>query len=483
MLRIPEHGRSVADVQEALAGLRTHDVPWREGRTFGYVYEGGGHIDEVAQHAYMSFLYENGLDPTEFKSLLHLENEVVAMCIDHLRGDEQCVGNFTSGGTESIMLGVKAARDRFRVAHPDAVPEMVLPRTAHAAFHKSAHYLGLKVVITEVDGTTFRAVPDAMRAACNENTALLVGSATGYAHGVVDPIPEIAAIGLERDIPVHVDGCIGAFVLPFFRELGVAMPDFDLSVPGVTSISMDLHKYAFCPKGASVILHRSRARRAHQVYVCAQWSGYVLANAGVQSSKSGGPLAAAWSVLQHVGRDGYRARFAELLDTTRRIVAGVGEIEGLEVLGQPEMALIAIASTDPQVNVYHLSDLLGARGWHVQPQLRVTNSPANLHLTLTPGHTPHIEGFLEALAACTEEARRTETPAPPEPLLAALQQVDLSAVDEDTLAQLLGAAGIGEGGALPAERCVVNQLLDAMPLEARNRVLRFFFNGLFVPAE
>ena len=479
-MRIPELGKSGEAIQEALEDYRGDDLAWRSGRAFGYVYNAGESIEQVGKHAYMAFLTENGLDPTEFPSLLRFENEVVSMCIDHLGGDQHCVGNFTSGGTESILLAVKAARDAFLDEHPALRPQMVLPRTAHAAFFKAGHYFGVETVIVEVDDHTFCAIPADMEAAVTERTCLLVGSASGYAHGMVDPIEELGQIALRHGIRLHVDGCIGGFVLPFFRELGHDVPAFDFSVPGVTSISMDLHKYAYCHKGASVILHKNKELRRSQIYICASWSGYTLANATVQSSKSGGPMAAAWATLNHVGRAGYLRLCADLLRTTGEVVAGINAIDGLKCLTDPHMCLITFVSDDPDVDIFHLVDLMIRRGWYVQAQLSMTNSPANIHLTLTPANVPHMPTFLVDLAEAVAEARVTPSPKAPEMLLMALQTMDFDAMDDATFAQLLQAAGLGADGELPEDRAMINHLLDAMAPALRERVLKFFFNDLYV---
>jgi sphinganine-1-phosphate aldolase len=481
-MRIPENGAPAAQVTEQLEAFRAHDLSWRSGKAFGYVYNAGEGIETLAKDAYGRYLTENGLDPTEFPSLLRFENEIVAMCIDHLGGDEDCVGSFTSGGTESILLAIKAARDAFLAEHPQVVqPQVILPRTAHAAFFKACHYFRLEPVIVEVDGETYRVDPAAMEAAITDRTCLLVGSACGYAHGVVDPIEALGRIALERGIRLHVDGCIGGFVLPFFRELGVEVPPFDLSVPGVTSISMDLHKYAYCPKGASVVLHRDKHLRRSQIFTCASWSGYTLANATVLSSKTGGPMAAAWATLHHVGREGYLDIARDLLGAHRKVLAAVEAIDGLRILGAPEMCLVAFASTDEALNVYHLADLMNARGWYVQPQLSMTNSPANIHLTLTPANVPHMDAFLEDLREAVVEAREQETPRPPEMVMLALEQIDFESLDDATFGQLLASAGLGTDGELPQERVIINQLLDAMPPKVRERVLHFFWNEIFVP--
>ena len=319
-MRIPEQGWSKQQVLEALEQFRADDMPWRDGRTWAYVYDPGREAEEVIKQAFAMYLSENALDPTVFPSTLRLENELVAMAAAHLYGDEQVVGNFTSGGTESIILAVKTARDHARALQPQIrEPEIVLPTTAHAAFHKAAHYLDVKVVLAPVDPKTFKADVAAVRAAITPNTILLVGSAVSYAHGVVDPIEALGQLALEKSLLLHVDGCMGGFLLPYLRRAGAPVPRFEFDVPGVTSISMDFHKYAFAAKGASAILHRNKELRRYQIYACSNWTGYTVINPTVQSTKSAGPIAAAWAVLHFIGDEGYLEIARQVLDATRRI--------------------------------------------------------------------------------------------------------------------------------------------------------------------
>jgi sphinganine-1-phosphate aldolase len=314
-MRMPTQGLTKEAVFSSLQDARKSDVPWRDGKLYAYVFDGGKEVEEVGKRAYLEFLSENGLDPTAFPSLLRFENDLVDMARRHLGGGDDIVGNFTSGGTESIILAVKTARDWFKARHPEVTtPELIVPITAHAAFHKAAHYLGVKAVSIAVDPETFRADVDAMRAAINERTMMLVGSASSYAHGVVDPIRAIAELAKERGLLCHVDGCIGGFLLPYFRRLGQTMDDFDFRLPGVTSMSMDFHKYALCPKGASVVLYRGEELRRHQIFACSDWTGYTMVNNTIQSTKSGGPMAAAWAVMQFVGEEGYLAYAKGLLE-------------------------------------------------------------------------------------------------------------------------------------------------------------------------
>ncbi len=284
-MRIPEKGVNKEALFEKLEGYKEKDINWRSGRTWGFTYDPGKEAQEVSKHAYMMYLTENALDPSAFPSLLRLENEIVAMIAPHVGGDQNTVGNFTTGGTESIILAVKSAREYHREKKPEIKePEMILPVTAHAAFYKAASYLGIKVVPVDVDEKTFKARVDRVEGAITKNTILIVGSAPSYAHGVIDPIRKMARVALDNNILFHVDACVGGFMLPFYKKLGEPVPDFDLSVPGVTSISVDLHKYAYCPKGASLVLYPDPELRKHQMFACAAWTGYTIVNPTVGSS-------------------------------------------------------------------------------------------------------------------------------------------------------------------------------------------------------
>ena len=322
--------------EEIFARLETfkkNDLKWQEGRAFGYVFDPGKDVMAVGKKAYSAFLSENGLDFTVFQSLQKLEKELASFGAQHLRGDENVVGNFSSGGTESIILAVKAARDYYREKRPDIKqPEMVLPTTAHAAFHKAAHYLGVNVVPVSVDPQTFKVDADKVLEAITANTIMLVGSAPSYAQGIIDPITELSDIAREKDLWLHTDACMGGFLLPYFRRLGEPVPDFDFRVPGVSSISMDLHKYAYTPEGASLVLYRNKALRKHQIFACSDWIGYTIVNNAVQSSKSGGPMAAAWAVLNYMGDDGYLEIARKKLSAVKKIAAGIEKIEGVRLL-------------------------------------------------------------------------------------------------------------------------------------------------------
>lgn len=479
-MKLPATGSSREQIFTALAELRAGDLATEGGSAFAYVYDPGERAaSELAADVYRMFLGSNGLDPTAFPSLLQLENDVVGFAIDHLGGGPEAAGSFTSGGTESLMLAVKTAREWAREHRPEVTaPEMIVPVTAHAALHKAAHYLGVKLVPTAVDPVSFRADVAAIRAAITPNTILLTASAASYAHGVVDPIVEIGALAEERGILLHVDGCIGGFLLPYFRRLGAHVPAFDLSVPGVTSVSMDFHKYAYAPKGASVIVYGDRALRRHQLYACAAWTGYTVINPTVQSTKSGGPLAAAWALLRALGDDGYLDLARKTLAATRAIVGGLREIAGLRVLGEPEMSLVAFTADPDGPPLFALADALKARGWLVQPQFQGLGSPTNLHLTISAGHLPVAENFLADLRAAVRDVQAT----PPDPELAALlhtaASLDFTNMSEETFINALALVGV-QNGRLPDKMAAINALLDALPAPARESALIAFINKLY----
>jgi len=479
MSGLPQKGLPRERLFERLESFREHDVDWRAGRTFAHVYDAGREAEEVGKEAYMRFLTENALDPTAFPSAQRLESEIIDIAVRHLHGGDRSTGNFTSGGTESIMLAVKAAREHARSTRPEIEnPEIVLPVTGHAAFHKASLYLGLKVVTVDVDAQTFRADVEAMRRAVTPNTILMVGSSPSWAHGVIDPIAELAAVADEAGVLFHVDGCVGGFLLPYFRRLGAPVPEFDFRVPGVTSISMDLHKYAFAPKGASLVMYRDKSLRRHQIFGCAEWPGYTVVNPTVQSSKSEGPLAGAWAVLNFLGDDGYLEMARRLLDGARRLTAGIGRIDGLELLGRPDFS-VAAAKSDG-VNVFQIADEMKARGWEMQPQFAFGNSPPNIHFLLTPVNAGNVDAMLADLEEAVEAARRNKS----EDLGAAVGDLvaglDAGKLDEASFGQLLSVAGI-DGVRLPERMAEVNEMLNALPAELRGELVVEFLNELFMP--
>ncbi|GAA1708122.1 aminotransferase class V-fold PLP-dependent enzyme [Isoptericola hypogeus] len=457
-------------VLAALAALRTRDAPTHGGRVLSYVYDPGvPELDELAAGAVRAMQPVNGLDPTTFGSVAALERDVVAFARDLLGGDEDTVGTVTSGGTESCLLAVQSARDTWlaeRGLRPgEARPRLVAPVTVHAAFHKAAHLYGLELDLVPVasSGPSAGAVDAGVLGARltagpagAADVALVVVSAPSYPHAALDPVAEVAALAADAGVPVHVDACIGGFALPFWPDL----PAWDLRVPGVTSLSADLHKYAFAPKGASVLLHRDRDRQRAQYFATTRWPGYPVVNPTLLGSRSGGPLGAAWAILRALGRDG----LATLAGRARRATLALGDavsgIEGLRVVGVPAGPLLAVATdeeaaADRRVDPHLWADAVAAHGWTLQAQPGLTQGdgtrlPHTTHLTVTPVTEGVLEDLVPVLAAAADKVRGRPRP-DATALLGALPPLDGGArpgagLDSAAAAALLDAIGLGAVG-------------------------------------
>lgn len=475
-MMLPEHGRWPDAIIADLRALRQHDPPTIGGRTWAYVYDAGSvEHDDLTAAAFLELLPVNALDPTTFTSAAAVENGVVGITRELLGGGPEAAGIVTSGGTESLFLAVKSARDlRPDVEHP----VLVVPETAHPSLRKAAHYLRLDVREVAVDPATFRADPESLRDQLDERVVLAVGSAPSYPHGVIDPIEELAQIAAGRGVAFHVDACVGGFLLPFQRELGDPIPPFDLSVPGVTSISADVHKYGYTPKGASVVLFADAERRRGAYFSSGRWPGYPIITPTMQSARSAGGPGAAWASLQHLGRDGLREVTRRARDAALRIVAGVSEIDGLRVLGTPQSVLVALASDDPDLDIHAVIHEATSRGFGVQTQLSYGASPASLHLSADAGSLRVVPELLEVLAASVAAARAQEPDPLPEGLVEGLAGLDPALVTEEVLDGVAAAAGVtigGPGGTGP----LVNRILDAAPPAIREVLVQRLYGRLF----
>jgi glutamate/tyrosine decarboxylase-like PLP-dependent enzyme len=476
-MQIPEKGLSKEQVLGTLQAFKSRDMDWKAGKVWCYVYNPGEDPTEVTKEAYLSFLTENGLDPTVFPSMLKLETDVVRMVANLLHGDENVVGHLTTGGTESIMLAVKTARDRARALHPDIIrPEMVLPKTAHASFHKAAHYLSVTPVLVDINPNTFKVGVDSMRAAITENTILLVASAPSYSQGVIDPIAEIGALAQEKGLLFHVDGCVGGIHLSFMRKLGYELPGFDFSVPGVTSISTDLHKYGYAAKGASTILYRDKEIRKYQIFACTDTTAYTLINPTVLSTKSGGPMAGAWAILTYLGEEGFMHIVKTVQEATKKLIDGINAIPELEVLGQPAMCMFSFKSET--INVYQLGDAMAKRGWYIQGQFSTPLTTRNLHISVNYGTTHQVDALLKDLVECVEEVKQVD-PIDSQGIRAMVHAALQGPDPEAAFNQLAASAGL-TGTDLPEEMAFINEVLDALPDPLCNTFLVNYFNDLYV---
>ena len=405
MTQLPKDGVPWTTLQQQLKEAGRNDVDWRGGRVPMYIHYAGEDVLEVAKQAYLMYFSENGLGARAFASLAQFEREVVAMGLQLLHGSAEARGAMTTGGTESIFLAVKCARDRARQQRPSmGVAQIVLPVSAHPAFDKAAHFLGLKAVRTPLaDG--FLADPAAMAAAITPDTVMLVGSAPSFPHGVIDPIAAIAALAQERGLWMHVDACVGGYFAPFAKMLGVDIADFDFAVPGVTSISADLHKYGYAAKGASTLFVSDPASFALMGYAFDDWPRGQYFTHTLVGTRGGGAIAAAWAVMNFLGEAGYKRVTARVLATRRAMQEGLDAM-GLPTLGKPELSIFAFGS--PAHDMAAIGRGLTARGWTVG-QVR---DPPGIHHMLNLTHEPVVGQYLQDVAAAVQDPVTADDGAP-----------------------------------------------------------------------
>ena len=402
--RLPQRGVARDEVLRTVRDLAARERPrWRDGLASGAVYHGGDDHVEFLSRVYAATSQVNPLHADLWPSGAKFEAEIVAMTAAMLGGDDpgrQIVGTVTSGGTESILLAMKAYRDRARARVRGRVtrPEVVAPATAHVAFDKAAQCFGVKLVRVPV-GADYRADVAAMARAVTRRTVALVGSAPTFPHGVIDPIEELAAVAAERGIGFHTDACLGGFVLPWARRLGYDVPPFDFSVPGVTSMSADTHKFGYAAKGTSVVLYRGAELRSHQYFTATEWPGGLYFSPTLAGSRPGGLSAACWAAMVATGEDGYLEATGRVLETGAAIRDGIAAIPQLRVLGDP---LWVVAFASDTVDVYRVLEHMARRGW----SLNGLHRPAAVHLCVTLRHTrPGVaERFLADLRASVAEA-------------------------------------------------------------------------------
>lgn len=467
-------------ILESLRQKQEKDLQTKGGKVWAYVYDSGlEDLEEVSSLAYQMYADHNGLDFTVFPSLLSLENEIIGMMAPLFsEKPEEIAGSFTSGGTESIILAVKAARDfaKERKAHITQ-PEIILPTTAHAAFHKAAHYLGLKTVILPVN-EDYKVDPEIVKENINDQTIMVVGSSVNYSHGVSDPILELGQLALEHDLWLHVDACIGGFVFAYYRKLGIDLPDFDFSVAGVSSLSVDLHKYAFAPKGASVLLYRNKDLRKYQFYACTNWTGYPVINTTIQSTKSGGPLAACWATLKYIGDEGYKRLIQTIANTKEEMLKYLEQIPELQVLGKPEASLIAF--TSDTIDLFQLADEMRKDQWYIQVQPGNKEFKPSIHLTITPVSKEQTKEFFTDLEKAIQRTKAEPRSRASEQLEGFLtNQSSLASLDKSTLPILLQTAGVTEDGQLPENMAMINELLHLLPEEVTKEAFLLLTNELF----
>ncbi len=375
-----------AVVRELEAIARAEDGVWADGRCSGTIYCGDRAIYDLIAKAYGHFSYVNVLQRDMCPSQTRFESEIIAMTLDMLHGEaararglEPC-GVIGSGGSESILSAIYTHREWGRAAKGVTAPEMILPETAHVAFDKGAHYFGVKVIPAPVDPATTLVDVDFVRKHINRNTVLLVGSAGNYPYGTIDPIAALSDLAMEHDVGLHVDGCLGGFILPWGEQLGYDIPPFDFRHPGVTTISADTHKYGYGPKGTSVLLFRDKALRRHQYYARPDWKGGMYASPGMGGSRSGGLIAATWAVMVSLGRQGYLDKARKVFETAFAMQAEVRKQPELRMMGNPTFCF---SFTSDAFDIYHVNDFMRQRGWRFNGQ----QFPSAIHMCVTGPQT------------------------------------------------------------------------------------------------
>eukprot|EP01133_Synstelium_polycarpum_P007743 gene7743-9074_t len=386
---IPEEGLSHKEIHRRLKLLHDGDVDPKKGKLFAYVYQSTEKHEKIVLEAQNMFVHLNALNPTAFPSLRRMEVEIVQMAIAMLGGGEDARGTLTSGGTESLLLMLKTYRDMARETRGITRPEVVLPITAHPAIEKGAHYFGITLVYVPLDACD-RVDITAMERAITRNTMLIVASAPQYPHGILDPIEALGAIASRRGIPLHVDACIGGFLLPWLEDI----PAFDLRVKGVTSISADVHKYGYTIKGASVLLYANDSIRRYQYIAYTEWPGGLFVSPSMLGTRGGGSIAAAWTSLVALGANGFRQSTRAIMATAVAIRRGIQSMEGLSIVGEPCMTILAFRSTLPTLNVHAVADVMQTNhGWKLERQ----HKPSTVHMTLMPIHVGMETTFLANL--------------------------------------------------------------------------------------
>lgn len=400
--RIPQQGQTHPEILKTLKDYKKDDANWADARTFGLIYHHSDEHEEFLKEAHNIYFSENGLNPLAFKSLKKLEHEIVRMACSLFHGEEDAVGTVTIGGTESLLMAVKTYRDRKRKKQifKKGPLEIIAPQSVHVAVDKAAHYFGMKVVHIPLD-SDYRVDVKKLEKAINRKTAMIVASAPQYPHGVMDPIEEIGAIALRHKIPLHVDSCLGGFMLPFLEMLGEKIPPFDFRVPGVTSISADLHKYAHTCKGTSLVLYKNEDYLQDQFFVYTDWPGGIYASPTMPGSKPGGPIAAAWASLVSMGVEGFKESARRTLKVTRSITEAINAMEELKVIGRPIMTAFAFKTTG-KLNIFALADALESKGWHFDRQQR----PNSIHMTINPNHEQVYQELINDIKTCVEEIKK-----------------------------------------------------------------------------
>ncbi|MFK8019977.1 MAG: aspartate aminotransferase family protein [Pseudomonadales bacterium] len=397
---MPENGRDSSEIYSELDAFKERDPNYKEGKVWSLVYYLNEDHSDFLKESYHRFACENGLNPGAFKSLKQMESEVISATADILNGTEDVCGVVTSGGTESCLMAVKTYRDMARETRRVKRPEMIIAESAHVAWFKASEYFGVKIRLVPLLDD-FSPNLKKLKRMINRNTVMILASAPEYPHGTIDPIEAMGEIAQKHNIPLHVDACVGGFILPFMEMNGEELPLWDYRVPGVTSISADIHKYGYAAKGASTITYRNLDYLRYQMFVYEDWPGGVFASSALLGTRPGGAYAAAWSVLQYFGKQGYRELARDTWEAVSRMKAGVEAIPELEVMGNPQGPLFAYKSTSTKLNILAVGDQMDALGW----QVNRNQYPSGLHAMVTAQHLKVVDDYLADLNKAVDIVR------------------------------------------------------------------------------
>jgi glutamate/tyrosine decarboxylase-like PLP-dependent enzyme len=403
--QLPEQGRSREEILAELQAIaQEENRVWESGGCSGTMYCGDHEHYAFLTEAFGLFAHQNALQRDMCPSATRFEGEIIAMALDLFHAGAatgaQPAGIVTSGGTASITHAVLAYREEGREAHGITHPNLVKPETGHPAFDKACQLFGIELRRAPIDPETTLVEVDALRELIDENTVAIIGSAGNYGYGTIDPIAELGALALEHGIGLHVDACLGGYLLPFGEELGYDIPPFDFRVPGVTSISADTHKYGYGLKGTSTLLFREQALRNRCYFFMPDWSGGKYFSPGMDGSRSGGLLASTWAALISQGREGYRSHAREIFETSAKMQTAVSSHPELTLMGAPTFLF---AFTSDEFDIYHVNDEMKRRGW----RLNGLQYPNALHMAVTrPQTQPGVaDRFATDLAAAVAYAR------------------------------------------------------------------------------
>jgi glutamate/tyrosine decarboxylase-like PLP-dependent enzyme len=400
MTTLPQHGAPWSDLEARMREMARGDAKWRDGRTGMYVFNAGEEVERVQKAAYAMFSAENGLGPAAFPSLAQMEREVVAFGLSLLNAPPGAAGSMTNGGTDSIFLAVKAARDHTRAKRGlNGALNIVAPFSVHPAFDKACMVMDIE--LRRIATKDYLADVAAMEEATDARTLMIVGSAPCFPFGLIDPIEALSELAQRKNVWLHVDACVGGYLAPFVRMNGVDLPRFDFAVPGVWSMSADLHKYGYASKGASTVFFRSEALREFMTFDAGPWPLGRMITPTLSGTRAGGAIAAAWAVMNHLGVEGYREKQRIVTDTRAMIEAGVKKL-GFEVFGRPQLGILAFAH--PTVDAFKLYAQMHKRGWFTAALVE----PRALHLMVTPKHSEVAHEYLADLEASLADVTSEE---------------------------------------------------------------------------